>query len=54
MILQTAVLYDWFKTLGWIPGEEDWEKHRRRLLEGKDGAGGVELDEKQDDEDGGG
>ncbi|KAJ3052381.1 Transcriptional adapter ada2, partial [Rhizophlyctis rosea] len=51
---KTAVLYDWFKTLGWIPDEEDWEKHRRKLLEGKNGGIGVALDEKGDDEEGGG
>ncbi|KAI8894531.1 hypothetical protein BC833DRAFT_568261 [Globomyces pollinis-pini] len=25
---KTAILYDWFKGLGWIPSDEDWEKSK--------------------------
>ncbi|KAJ3042157.1 hypothetical protein HDV00_008043 [Rhizophlyctis rosea] len=34
---KTAVLYDWFKALGWIPGEEEWAEHRRGLVETEKG-----------------
>ena len=30
---KTAVLFDWFRSLGWIPSDEEWE--RRAKLKGQ-------------------
>ncbi len=26
---KTAVLFDWFKSLGWIPCDEEWERNMK-------------------------
>jgi hypothetical protein len=32
---KTAVLFDWFRALGWIPSDENWESEWRKRMDKK-------------------